>query len=105
MGRNFVKSLSTVKQKWRNYKLERGVVIDRARGYVYVRYFRQDIVRKELIGRTTDADVFEKANGAWRFRTKQIDVDLNLSCRSATHNKVGRIVRTAVFFAPNCRRA
>ena len=57
-----------MKQKWRNYKLERGVVIDRARGYVYVRYIRQGVVRKELIGRTTDVDVFDKAN----FRAQHI---------------------------------
>jgi integrase len=38
------------------------VVIDRGRGYVYVRFKRQGLVRKELIGRTTDVDVIEKAN-------------------------------------------
>src|SRR5216683_3413808 len=57
-----------MKQKWRNRRLERGVIIDRARGYVYVRYIRQGVVRKELIGRTTDVDVFDKAN----FRAQHI---------------------------------
>ncbi|MEO5951090.1 MAG: tyrosine-type recombinase/integrase [Chloroflexia bacterium] len=56
------------KQKWRNRTLERGVVIDRARGYVYVRFTRQGLVRKELIGRTTDADAIDRAN----FRAQQI---------------------------------
>src|SRR5712691_11434307 len=50
------------KQKWRNRILERGVVIDRARGYVYVRFKRQGLVRKELIGRTTEADTIDRAN-------------------------------------------
>ncbi len=57
-----------LKRKWRNRSLERGVVIDRSRGYVYVRTKRQGIVRKELIGRTTAADVVDKAN----FRAQQI---------------------------------
>jgi integrase len=57
-----------MKRKWRRRVLERGVVVDRGRGYVYVRYIRQGIVRKELIGRTTDVDVFDKAN----FRAQQI---------------------------------
>src|ERR1700739_3001253 len=56
------------KQKWGNRVLERGVVIDRARGYVYVRYKRQGLVRKELIGRTTDADAIDRAN----YRSQQI---------------------------------
>ena len=56
------------KQKWRNRTLERGVVIDRARGYVYVRFKRQDVVRKELIGRTAEPNVLDKAN----FRAQQI---------------------------------
>jgi integrase len=51
-----------LKRKWRNRWLERGVVVDRRRGYVYVRFIRQGVVRKELIGRTTDIDVFDKAN-------------------------------------------
>src|SRR6266852_4115317 len=50
------------KQKWRNRILERGVVIDRARGYVYVRFKRQGLVRKELIGRTTEPDTIDRAN-------------------------------------------
>jgi hypothetical protein len=57
-----------VKLKWRNRSLERGVVIDRGRGYVYVRFTRQGVVRKELIGRTTDIDVIDKAN----FRAQHI---------------------------------
>lgn len=48
-------------RKWRNRALERGVLIDR-RHYVYVRMKRQGIERKELIGRTTDVDVIDKAN-------------------------------------------
>ena len=56
------------KQKWRNRALERGVVIDRARGYIYVRFKSQGVVRKELIGRTTDADAIDRAN----FRAQQI---------------------------------
>jgi integrase len=56
------------KQKWRNRTLERGVVIDRARGYVYVRFKRQGLVRKELIGRTTDLDAIDRAN----FRAQQV---------------------------------
>jgi len=56
------------KQKWRNRTLERGVVIDRARGYVYVRFKRQGLVRKELIGRTTEAEAIDRAN----FRAQQI---------------------------------
>lgn len=60
-----------MKQKWRNRALERGVVIDKARGYVYVRFKRQGLVRKELIGRTTDPDVIDRAN----FRAQQIRHD------------------------------
>jgi integrase len=56
------------KQKWRNRTLERGVIIDKSRGYVYVRFKRQGLVRKELIGRTTDADAIDRAN----FRSQQI---------------------------------
>jgi integrase len=60
-----------MKQKWRNRALERGVVIDRSRGYVYVRFKRQGLVRKELMGRTTDPDVIDRAN----FRAQQIRHD------------------------------
>src|SRR5262245_27951019 len=56
------------KQKWRNRTLERGVVIDKARGYVYVRFKHQGVVRKQIIGRTCEADVIDKAN----FRELQI---------------------------------
>ena len=56
------------KQKWRNRILERGVVIDKARGYIYVRFKRQGFTRKELIGRTTEPAVIDKAN----FRAQQI---------------------------------
>src|SRR5262249_35828805 len=56
------------KQKWRNRTLERGVVIDKARGYVYVRFKQQGAVRKELIGRTTEPDVIDRAN----FRAQQL---------------------------------
>src|SRR5262249_24507649 len=51
--------------------LERGVVIDKARGYVYVRFKRQGLVRKELMGLTTDPEVIDKAN----FRAQQIRLD------------------------------
>jgi len=37
-------------------------MIDRRRGYVYVRFKRRGVVRKELVGRTTDVDVFDRAN-------------------------------------------
>src|SRR5215218_5109695 len=47
---------------WRNRRLERGVVIDRRRGYVYVRLKYRGLSRKELIGRTTDVDVIDRAN-------------------------------------------
>ena len=57
-----------IKQKWRNRNLERGVIIDKARGYVYVRFKRQGVVRKELIGRTAEIEVIDKAN----FRAQQI---------------------------------
>lgn len=50
------------KQKWRNRTLERGVVIDRARGYVYVRYRAGGRKRKELIGRTAEPEVIDHAN-------------------------------------------
>jgi hypothetical protein len=56
------------KQKWRNRILERGVVIDKSRGYVYVRFKRQGLVRKELIGRTTEPDAIDRAN----FRAQQV---------------------------------
>src|SRR5580658_4183747 len=56
------------KRKWRNRSLERGVVIDRARGYVYVRFKCQGIVRKELIGRVSQVDTLDRAN----FRAQQI---------------------------------
>jgi integrase len=56
------------KQKWRNRTLSRGVVIDKARGYVYVRYRIQGTIRKELIGRTTTPDVIDRAN----FRAQQL---------------------------------
>lgn len=56
------------KQKWRNRVLKRGVVIDRARGYVYVRFKRNGEVRKELIGRTTEPEAIDRAN----FRAEQL---------------------------------
>ena len=56
------------KRKWRNRTLVRGVVIDKGRRYVYVRFKRQGCTRKELIGRTTEPDVIDKAN----FRAQQI---------------------------------
>ena len=56
------------KAKWRNRTLERGVVIDKARGYVYVRFKRQGLVRKELVGRTTEPDAIDRAN----FRAQQV---------------------------------
>ena len=56
------------KKKWRNRTLERGVVIDRARGYIYVRYKHQGQVRKELIGRTTEPEALDRAN----FRAQQV---------------------------------
>lgn len=59
---------AVTKQKWRNRILERGVVIDKARGYVYVRFKHQRVARKELIGRTSEPDVIDKAN----FRAQQI---------------------------------
>jgi integrase len=62
---------SAMKQKWRNRTLERGVIIDKTRGYVYVRFKRQGLVRKELIGRTTDPEVIDRAN----FRAQQIRRD------------------------------
>jgi len=62
---------SVAKQKWRNRTLERGVMIDKARGYVYVRFKQQGIVRKQLIGRTSDPEVIDKAN----FRAQQIRHD------------------------------
>ncbi len=60
-----------MKQKWRNRALVRGVVIDKSRGYVYVRFKRRGLVRKELIGRTTDPEVIDRAN----FRAQQIRHD------------------------------
>jgi len=59
------------KQKWRNRMLERGVVIDKVRGYVYVRFKRQGMVRKELIGLVSEPEVIDKAN----FRAQQIRQD------------------------------
>ncbi len=59
---------AVAKQKWRNRTLERGVVIDKARGYVYVRFKNQGTVRKELIGRTVETDVIDRAN----FRAQQL---------------------------------
>lgn len=56
------------KQKWRNRVLERGVVIDRSRGYVYVRFKRHGVVRKELIGNAGDVSAIDQAN----FRAQQI---------------------------------
>jgi integrase len=56
------------KQKWRNRILERGVVIDRLRGYAYVRFKTNGAVHKELIGRVDDPDVIDRAN----FRAQQI---------------------------------
>jgi integrase len=56
------------KQKFRNRTLERGVVIDKTRGYVYVRFKHQDMVRKQLIGRTSEPDVIDRAN----FRAQQL---------------------------------
>src|SRR5262245_52766327 len=53
---------SMTKKKWRNRALERGVVIDKARGYVYVRLKHRGTVYKELIGRTTEPDVIDRAN-------------------------------------------
>jgi integrase len=63
--------MATMKQKWRNRTLERGVIIDKARGYVYVRFKRHGMVRKELIGLTTDPEGIDKAN----FRAQQIRQD------------------------------
>jgi integrase len=56
------------KAKWRNRTLERGVIIDKARGYIYVRFKRQGMVRKELIGRTTEPEAIDRAN----FRAQQV---------------------------------
>ena len=50
------------KLKWRNRVLERGVVIDKSRGYVYVRYRIAGRKRKELIGRASEAEVIDRAN-------------------------------------------
>lgn len=57
-----------MKKKWRNRILERGVVVDKTRGYVYVRFKHQGIVHKELIGRTSELEAIDKAN----FRAQQI---------------------------------
>jgi integrase len=58
-----ISKITTVaKQKWRNRTLERGVVIDKARGYVYVRFKHQQVARKQLIGRTSEPEVIDKAN-------------------------------------------
>ena len=65
------KIISVSKQKWRNRTLQRGVVIDKAWGYVYVRFKHQQSARKELIGRTSEPDVIDKAN----FRAQQIRHD------------------------------
>ncbi len=43
-------------------------MIDKARGYVYVRFKHQDVVRKQLIGRTTEPDVIDRGN----FRAQQL---------------------------------
>src|SRR5947208_15267709 len=51
-----------------NRILERGVVVDKTRGYIYVRFKHQGVVRKDLIGRTSEADGIDKAN----FRAQQI---------------------------------
>jgi hypothetical protein len=56
------------KQKWRNRVLERGVLIDKDRNYVFVRFQIQGIIHKEWIGRTTDLDTFDRAN----FRAQQV---------------------------------
>ena len=68
MSSEICKITAMRKEKWRNRILERGVVIDKARGYVYVRFKRRGLVRKELIGRTTEADVIDRAN----FRAQQV---------------------------------
>jgi integrase len=57
-----------MKQKWRNRTLQPGVVVDRQRGYVYVRFKRNGVTRKELIGRTTDVEAIDQAN----FRAQQL---------------------------------
>lgn len=44
------------------------MVIDKARGYIYVRLKCQGIVRKELIGRTSEPQIVDKAN----FRAQQL---------------------------------
>lgn len=59
------------KEKWRNRTLQRGVFVDKPRGYVYVRFQRDGLIRRELIGRTTDVDVIDRAN----FRAQQIRHD------------------------------
>jgi integrase len=56
-----------MRRKWRNRALERGVLIDK-RGYVYVRLKHRSVERKELIGRTTDLDVIDRAN----FRAQEL---------------------------------
>src|SRR5260221_8775206 len=60
--------IAVMKQKWRNRTLERGVVIDKARGYVYVRFTTNGIARKELMGSVDEPDVIDRAN----FRAQQI---------------------------------
>lgn len=52
--------------------MERGVVIDRSRGYVYVRFKRSGITRKELIGRTSAPGVIDRANA----RSQQLTAGL-----------------------------
>jgi len=59
------------KKKWRNRTLERGVVIDKARGYVYVRFSHAGVIRKELIGLVDEPEAIDKAN----FRAQQIRQD------------------------------
>jgi len=60
--------MAVAKQKWRNRTLERGVVIDKVRGYVYVRFKTNGTARKELIGPVDQPDVIDRAN----FRAQQI---------------------------------
>lgn len=56
------KLMPVVKQKFRGRILERGVIVDKSRGYFFVRYQLKGKVHKELIGRASDPGIVDSAN-------------------------------------------
>lgn len=67
----FDKMTPVTKQKFKNRTLERGVQIDKARGYVFVRYQINNKVHIEFIGKVSDPNIVDVANAKARQRREE----------------------------------